>query len=49
MARSAPVILGTAPRLSACDDHVGLALFAAIDGVEDFLLREAVVVGEPFE
>ncbi len=31
-----------------CEDDVGLALFAAVDGVEDFLLGEAVVIGEAF-
>jgi len=30
------------------DDDLGLALFAAVDGVQDFLLREAVMVGEAF-
>jgi hypothetical protein len=30
------------------DDDMGLAFYAAIDGVEDFLLGEAVVIGEAF-
>src|SRR6202000_2380136 len=30
------------------DNHFGLALFAAVDRVEDFLLRETMVIGEAF-
>src|SRR5208283_6067101 len=30
------------------DDGVGLAFLAAVDGVEDFLLREAVMIGKAF-
>ncbi len=44
----APVDLGEAHRvLLRGDNGVGLALLAAVDGVQDFLLGEAMVIGEP--
>ena len=30
------------------DDHLGVAFFGAIDGIENFLLRESMMVGESF-
>ncbi len=45
----APVEFGKARRVFLRrDDRLGLALFAAVDGVQDFLLGEPVVVGEAF-
>jgi len=44
----APVNFGeTDGVLLGGDNDLGLALFAAVDDVEDFLLGETVVIGEP--